>query len=115
MLQRVMSIFVEVLLSHSAKNFQGEPVCAVTQICSGSEKVYVKDGGVVKRFSVEKFCLRVPKKFAGSPIGFLYFRVSEVFMLQRVMSRLSIENISPQSAKNFGRGIFLGSVPETSR
>ena len=37
------------------KNFVGEPFCAVSQKNSGSEKVYVKEGGVVKTFSVEKF------------------------------------------------------------
>ena len=36
------------------KTFVGEPFCAVSQKNSGSEKVYVKEGGVVKTFSVEK-------------------------------------------------------------
>ena len=57
-------------LSRSAKKIQGEPFCAVSQNYSGGEKVYVKEGGVVKRFSVEKFCLTVPKKFVGEPFSF---------------------------------------------
>ena len=52
------------------KNFRGEPFCAVSQKKSGSEKVYVTEGGVVKTFSVENICLTVPKKVVGEPFSF---------------------------------------------
>ena len=55
-----------IFLSHSAKKFPGEPFCAVSQKNSGSEKVFVKEGGVVKRLSSEKNCLTVPKKVLGN-------------------------------------------------
>ena len=42
----------------------------MSQKNSGSEKVYVKEGGVLKTFSVEKFCLTVPKKVVGEPFSF---------------------------------------------
>ena len=62
-----------VFLSHSAKKIQGEPFCAVSQKNSRSEKVYVKEGGVVKTFSVEKILSHCAKKsrrgtFSFSPI-----------------------------------------------
>ena len=37
------------------KIFVNEPFCALLQKISGSENVYVNEGGVVKRFSVENF------------------------------------------------------------
>ena len=61
------------------QKFQGEPFCAVSQIYFGSEKVFVKKGGVVKRFSAEKFCLTVPKKFVGEP-----FDVSLIPRIERL-------------------------------
>ena len=47
---------------------------------------------VMSLFSVETFCLTVPKKFVGEPFRVSLFRVSKNFMLQRVISRFSVEN-----------------------
>ena len=72
-----------VFLSHSAKKFQGEPFSAVSQKNSHSEKVYVKEGGVVKTFSVEKLCLTVPKKVVGEPFSFsLIPRIERLYASQ---------------------------------
>ena len=81
------------------KNFRGEPFCAVSQKTSGSEKVYVKEGGVVKTFSVEKFYLTVPKKVVGERFSFQLNRVSKDFMLHSDMSRISVEYSLSQSAE----------------
>ena len=51
-----------ILLSHSAEKLQGEPFCAMSQKNSGSGKVYVKEGGVVKRFSSKNFVSLCQKK-----------------------------------------------------
>ena len=41
MLQRVLSrFFVEIFLSHSKEKIRRQPLCAVFQKISGSEKVY---------------------------------------------------------------------------
>ena len=90
---------VEIFLSHSAKKNSGGPFCAVSQKNSGSEKVFLKEGGVVKRYSVEKFCLTVPKKVVGELLVSHQFRVSNDFMLHSDESRISVEVCLSHSAE----------------
>ena len=83
MLQRVMSTFCRNFFVSQCQKNSGEPFCAVSQKNSGSEKVYVKEGGVVKRFSVEKFCLTLPKKVVGEPFSFsLIPRIERLYASQ---------------------------------
>ena len=46
------------------KSFAGEPLSAVFQKVSGSEKLYGKQRGY-QDFPSQNFCLRVPKIFVG--------------------------------------------------
>ena len=70
---------------------------------------------VMSRFSVEVFCLTVPRTFVGHVLGCHYFRVSKIFMLQRVMSRFSFEFFLSHSAEKFRRGTLLCCVSESFR
>ena len=59
----------EKFLSHRAGKFRREPFCAVFQKTSGSEKFSDKKGGGASRFSVEFFCITVPKNLIGEPFS----------------------------------------------
>ena len=61
-----------------------------------------KREGEVSRFPSKNFCLTVPKNFLGEP--FRVSLVSKNFMLQRVISRISVENFLSHSAEKFRRG-----------
>ena len=99
MLQRVMSTYCRnFFVSQCQKKFRG-PFCAVSQKNSGSEKVFLKEGGVFKRYSVEKFCLTVPKKVVGELLVSHQFRVSNDFMLHSDESRISVEVCLSHSAE----------------
>ena len=67
---------------------------------------------VMSLFSVEIFCLTVPKNFVGEPFRVSLIRVSEKFMLQRVMSRFSVEKFLCPSTEPFHRGNLLCCVSE---
>ena len=57
---------VEIFLSHSAKNFVGEPFRV--SLSSGIEKFSASEGYVtIFDFLSKFFCLTVPKKFVGEP------------------------------------------------
>ena len=62
MLEKVLSIFCRKFCVSQCQKISREPFCSVSLKKSGSEKRYVKEGGEVKRLSVENFCLTVPKK-----------------------------------------------------
>ena len=71
----------------------------------------------MSRFSVEYFCLTVPKFSVGKP-----FSVSLISGIQKVwirggggfgVSRFSVENFSSQSAENFCRGNLVCCVSES--
>ena len=112
-----MKVFVELFYLTVPKNFAEGTFFPVVHKFPLAKNLCIRGGwrGEYQDFPSKKICLTVPKKFAGNPIGFLYFRVSEVFMLQRVMSRFSVENISPHSAEKLRRETFLASVSENTR
>ena len=63
-------------------------------------------GGSIKNFRRKSFCLTVPKNSYRNLLVCVYFRVSKSFLLQRVMSRFSLENFLSHSAENIRRGTF---------
>ena len=75
------------------KFFVEEPFCAVLQKFSGGEKVHEKEGRgasiVVYRRKI--FVSKRRQNSQGNLLFCQYFRVSKKFMLQRVLSRLSVE------------------------
>ena len=74
---------VEIFLSYKAKKLQGETFCAVSQKNSGSGKVYVKEGGVVKRFSSKNFVSLCQKNVVGEPFIFsLIPRIERLYASQ---------------------------------
>ena len=77
-----------------------------------SKKFMDKREEEVSRFSSKVFCLTVPKKFGGEPFRVSLIRVSENFMLQRVMSLFSVENFLFHSTETFRRGTLLCCVSE---
>ena len=79
MLHRVKSTFCRIFLSHSAKKFQGEPFCAVSEIYFGSERVCIKEGGEYQGFPSKNCCPTLPKTFAWEP-----FRVSLVLSFEKL-------------------------------
>ena len=68
---------------------------------SGIEKLHGEEGGEYQKFASEDVCLNLPKNFLGNPLVFHYFWVSTSFMLQRVKSRFSVENVLSHSAEKF--------------
>ena len=80
---------VENFFPHSAENFRrGVPFSVY--IISGIGKVWVR-GGEFQNLPSKFVCLTVPKiSVEENPLVFQYFRVPKKFMLQGVMSRLSI-------------------------
>ena len=57
---------VEKILSHSAEKSVGESFTVA--LISGIEKVWMGGGGKLSRFSVQYFCLTVPKLSLGNPL-----------------------------------------------
>ena len=57
------------------KNLVGELFCAVFQEVSVSEKVYRKEGGGVRRFSVESFLSHSAEFFVGEPFCDVFQKV----------------------------------------
>ena len=53
-------------------------------------KKFMDKGGGGAQFSVENFCLTVPKFFVGESFSVSLMRVSKNFMLQRVMSQFFV-------------------------
>ena len=114
------------------KTFVEEPLCAVFQKVSKSEKVYGSEARRrVSSFSVENFCLTVPKIFVEEPFCAAFQKISgseNVFGSEgrRRVSSFSVENFLSHSAericrrgggggsiKDFRRKIFV-SVPKSS-
>ena len=62
--------------------------------------------GEFRYFPSKTFCRKMPKSFARETFICLYFRASKIFMLQRVLSRFSVEFFLSQNAENFRRGIL---------
>ena len=66
-----------------------------------------KKGRVEYRYSPSNiFCLKVPKSFVGELLVCLFFRVSKKFMLQRVLSRFSIDFFLSHSTETLVEGPF---------
>ena len=76
-------------MPHSDEKFRrGEPFSLL--LLSSIEKVCVR-GGEYQKIPSKFVCLTVPKiSVEENPLVFQYFRVPKKFMLQGVMSRLSI-------------------------
>ena len=58
-------------------------------------------------FSVETFCLTVPKNFVGEPFCAVFQKISgsqKVYGWEGGVSRLSVQNFSSHSAEKFRRG-----------
>ena len=89
------------------KNFVGNPSVLCFRNFPLAKKFMDKRAMGVSRFSVEIFCLTVPKKFVGEPYSVSLIRVSKSFMLQRVMSRFSVEIFLSHSAEKIRRGTLL--------
>ena len=74
-----------------------------------------KKGGGASRFSVEIFfCVAVPKNFIGEPFSVSFISGSKNFMLQRPMSRFSLEKFLSHSAGKFRREPFCAVFQKTS-
>ena len=58
------------------KTFEGEPFCAVFQKKSGSQKDYVKYGGIYQDFPSKFFNLTMPKTFATEPFCVVFQKTS---------------------------------------
>ena len=112
MFQRVMSrLSVENFLSHSTETFRrGTLLCCFRKILVA--KTFMEKKGGVPQFSVENFCLTVPKNFVGEPSRLPLFRVSKKFMLKRVISRFFVESFLSHSTETFRRGTLLCWVSE---
>ena len=114
MLQRVMSRFsVENFLSHSAETLRrGTLLCCVSENFGLRKSLWIRGRRKYQDFPSKVFCLTVPKKFVREPFRVSLIRVSENFMLQRVMSRFSVENFLCHSTEPFHRGTLLCCVSE---
>ena len=90
------------------KHFVEEPFSAVYQKISGREKVYGKEGGgwSIEILRWKFFFLKVPKSFVGELLVCLFFRGSKIVMLQRVMSRFSVEVFCLTVPKHFVEETF---------
>ena len=82
------------------------------QKISGTENVRDKRGGGYHDFLSKLFCLTVPKNFVGEPFSVSSISGSKNFMLQRVMSRFSVENFLSHSTETFRRGTLFCCVSE---
>ena len=72
-------------------------------LISGIERFYASESYVT--ILCQKFFVSQCRKFSlGNPAVRHYFRVSKNFMLQRVMSRFSVENFLSHSAEKFRWG-----------
>ena len=58
-------------------------------------------GAEYQDFPSKVFCLIVPKIFVGEPFRVSLIRVSQIFMLMRVMSRFFVEFFCLTVSKNF--------------
>ena len=83
-----------------------------------AKKFMDKRGRGVSRFSVEFFCLTVPKNFAAEPFCAVFqkFPVAKKFMDKRGegVSRCSVEHFLSHSAEKLRSGTFLCCVSEIS-
>ena len=71
-----------------------------------AKKLMNKRGGSINSFRRKFFCLTVPKNFVWEPFSVsLISGTEKFFMLQKVMSRFSVEFFLFHSAENFRRGI----------
>ena len=95
-------------------SFVSEPF-SVSSI-SGIKKVWI-EWGEHQYFPSNTFCLTVPKLFVGEHSTIHFFRVSKNFMLQRVMSLLSIfcRFFLSHSAEKFRRWTLLCFVSQKLR
>ena len=82
---------------------------------SGAWKIFWIRGGrteVVSRYSVNFFCLTVPKNFVGEPFYFYKISRIEIFMDKRLgmneggVSRYSIKNFLSQKTEKLRRDQF---------
>ena len=91
-------------MSHSPENLRrGILYCC----CNfGYRKFWDKQGGV-SRFSVEIFCLTVPKVFVGNSFTVALFSgIEKVWIIRGGVSSLSVENFLSHGPENFRRGIL---------
>ena len=89
-------------------------------VFSGTGKVLIRSGGGgggggVSRFSVDFFCLAVPKKFAGEPFFALFRNIpvaKKILDKSGGVSRFSVENFLSRSAEKSRRCTLLCCVSE---
>ena len=87
------------------KIFVGES-CTVALI-SGIEKVWIRGGGGVSRFSVENFLSHSAENLRRESFVVALISGTEKFWRRRVgVSRFSVENFLSHSAENFRRGFL---------
>ena len=106
MLKRVMSRFsVEIFfVSQYRKTLQGNPSVLCFGKFSVANKFMDKKGGL-SNFSVETFCLTVPKNAVGEPFSLTLISGIEKFWMRgwKGVSRFSVENFLSHSACKYRR------------
>ena len=105
---------IENFLSHSTETFRrGTLLCCVSENFWWRKTLWVRRRGKYQDFPWKNFFVsQCRKNSQGNPLGCHWFRVSKNFMLQRVMSRFSIENFLSHSTETFRRGTLLCCVSE---
>ena len=94
---------VKIVLFHSTEKFRRGTLYCVTNF--GYRKILCFRG-LCHDFLSKLFCFTAPKNSVGEPFIVSLISGIENFMLQRVMSRFSVENFLSHSAENFRRGIL---------
>ena len=103
----------KIFLSHSAETFRrGTLLCCVSENFWWRKSLWIRGRGRYQKFLSKSFCLTVPKNFVEEPFRVSLIRVSKNFMLQRVMSRYSVEKFLCHSTEPFHRGPLLCCVSE---
>ena len=103
MLKRVMTrFFVVFFVSQNRETLQGNPsVLCVRNILVAKKFMGKRGGGSIKVLRRKFFASECQKVSYITPLGCHYFRVSKIFMLQRVMSRFSFEIFCLTVPRNF--------------
>ena len=105
MLQRVRSRFsVDFFCLTVPKISVGEPFSV--SLISGTEKVWIREGGEYQDFPWKIFCLTVPKNFVGEPFSVSLISGTEKVSIREGVrvSSFSVENFLSHSAEKLRKG-----------
>ena len=107
----VSTFSVENFLSHSFEKFRRGTVMCFTNFLVSKKFMDRRVGGgrEYHDFLSKNFCLTVPKKFVVEPFSVSFIYVSKKLMLQRVLSRVSVENffVSQYGKTSLGNPLVL--------